>query len=73
VLISVDLPKPVWPGGSATTIKRETRLTDADDVELEAALQQLLLNLRRDAVEADMALGVDGGRLGAEHGHCRLL
>lgn len=34
--------------------------TNADDVELEAALQQLLLNLRSDAVETDMGLGEDG-------------
>ncbi len=38
--------------------------TDADDVELEATLEQLALNLRRDAVETDMAVGVDGGLLG---------
>lgn len=37
-------------------------LTDADDVELESPLQELPLNLRSDAVEADMALGIDGLR-----------
>ncbi len=35
--------------------------TNADDVELEAALEQLALDLGCDAVETDMALGVDGG------------
>lgn len=41
------------------------RLTNADDVELETTLQELLLNLRSDAVETDMALGVDSvGRSG---------
>lgn len=35
-------------------------LTNADDVELETTLQELALDLRRDAVETNMALGVDG-------------
>lgn len=35
------------------------KLTDADDVELEATLQELALDLAGDAVETDMALGVD--------------
>jgi len=39
--------------------------TNADNIELEAALQELALNLRGDAVETDMALGEDSGR-----GHC---
>jgi hypothetical protein len=34
-------------------------LTDADDIELEATLEELALDLRRDAVEADVALGED--------------
>jgi hypothetical protein len=34
--------------------------TDADDIELKSTLQELALNLGRDAVETDMALGVDG-------------
>lgn len=33
----------------------ELERTDADDVELESALQELALNLRCDAVETDMA------------------
>lgn len=45
-----------------------SRLTDADDVELKAALQQLLLDLVGDAVEADVALGVHRRLLGL---HCR--
>jgi hypothetical protein len=43
--------------------------TNADDVELEAALQQLLLDLRSDAVETDMGLGEDGVG-GLCLGHC---
>lgn len=42
-------------------------LTNADDVELETTLQELLLNLRSDAVETDMALGVNG--VGRSGGH----
>ena len=34
--------------------------TNADDVELETALQELALNLGGDAVETDMAVGEDG-------------
>lgn len=46
----------------AVSGRRGTReLTNADDVELETALKQLALNLGCDAVETDMALGVDGG------------
>jgi hypothetical protein len=41
----------------------QTGLTDTDDIELEAALQELLLNLVGDAVETDVALGEDGRRL----------
>lgn len=36
--------------------------TNTDDIELKAALQQLLLNLGGDAVEADVALGEDALR-----------
>jgi hypothetical protein len=43
--------------------------TNADDVELEAALQQLLLDLRSDAVETDVGLGEDGVG-GLCLGHC---
>jgi hypothetical protein len=42
-------------------------LTNTDDVELETTLQELLLNLRSDAVETDMALGVDS--VGRSGGH----
>ena len=41
--------------------------TNADDVELEATLQKLALNLRGDAVETNMALGVDGRRRHGRH------
>lgn len=39
-----------------------SKRTNADDIELETTLQELLLNLRSDAVETDMALGKDGSR-----------
>ena len=43
-------------------------LTNADDVELEATLDELALDLRGDAVETDVALGVDGGSRHGRHG-----
>lgn len=46
--------------------------TDADDIELEAALEQLALNLGGDAVETDVGLGVDGGRAHGRH-DCELV
>lgn len=47
------------------------RRTDTDDVELETTLEKLLLDLSRDAVETDVALGEDRrGRLGVDRGHC---
>ena len=46
------------------------QLTDADDVELEPTLHEFLLDLAGDAVEANIALGVD--RLLVEGGrHCK--
>jgi hypothetical protein len=36
--------------------------TDADDIELEASLQEFAFNLSGDAVEADVALGNHGVR-----------
>jgi len=41
----------------------KTSLANTDDIELETTLQELALDLRRDAVETDMAVGVDGGLL----------
>lgn len=38
---------------------RETTRTDTDDIELEAALKELALDLGGDAVEADVAVGDD--------------
>jgi hypothetical protein len=38
----------------------ESQLTNADDIELEATLQQLPLNLRSDTIKTDVALGIDG-------------
>lgn len=43
------------------------RRTDADDVELEAALQELALNLAGDAVETDVALGINRSRGNGRH------
>lgn len=39
-----------------------SKLTNANDIELETTLQQLLLDLAGNAVETDVALGVDGSR-----------
>lgn len=58
-------------GGRVSSIQRARQLTNADDVELETTLQQLLLNLRSDAVETDVALGEDGGRGSSGHCVCR--
>ena len=111
VLMSVDLPKPVWPENrnplasvtfayitvhplnatpnpSPPRKKASTRqnaskcteegLTNDDDVELEAALEQLVLNLLSDRVEADIRVRTyllnfngshcekDGGTVGRE-------
>ncbi len=43
------------------------QLTNADDVELETTLQELALDLGRDAVETNMALGENGGRGSSSH------
>lgn len=72
VLMRVDLPRPVCPAqplaqqfsdrlttGCCCCCCVRIELTDADDVELEAPLDELLLNLLGDAVEADIALRVD--------------
>ena len=60
VLIRVDFPRPVWPT-LGVSLRSQSRfleqLTNADDVELKAALEELALNLGSDAVETDMALG----------------
>ena len=40
------------------------KLTNADDIELETALQEFLLNLRSDAVKTDMASWVYRGLSG---------
>lgn len=52
----------------------EIQHTNADDVELKATLQQLLLDLRGDAVETNMASGEDcvGGRGSGGHRCCLL-
>lgn len=61
-----DTSIPVCGRGRSGAINRVLaieatgRLTDTDNIELEAAFEKLALNLGRDAVETDMALGVDG-------------
>ena len=45
-----------------------TRHTDNDNVELETALQELVLNLLRDGVETDVGVGTD--LIGGDGGHC---
>ena len=73
VLMRVDFPRPVWPierveqmltGGGTL---QQTHTND-DHVELEATLQELVLNLRGDAVETNVRRRANlfrGGR-----GHC---
>ena len=65
--MSVDFPKPVWPVRSQYSAPilwsyvetaTETR-TDGDHVELEATLQELVLNLGGDAVETDIGAGAN--------------
>lgn len=78
VLIKVDLPRPVCPvrGLGMMRLKSGRVLwsehTDADDIELEASLQQFLLNLGCDAVETNVAFGEDGLRrvVVRKGGHC---
>ena len=59
VLINVDFPNPVWPSSPscqhALGMEGSGQLTNTNDVELETSLQQLLLYLRCDAVETDVA------------------
>jgi hypothetical protein len=56
-------------------LKYFVRLTNANNIELETALQELLLNLGGDAVETDVTLGEDAlrglglGLLGSGVGH----
>ena len=51
VLMSVDLPKPVWPveylrlDACCNGDRRMSERTNADDVELESPLHELLLDL----------------------------
>ena len=44
-------------------------LTNADDIELETAFQELLFDLLSDAVKADVASGEDSVPLRHCHGH----
>ena len=63
VLIIVDLPSPVWPDervhlrvshACQNAKENANTRTDDDHVELETTLQELVLNLRGDAVETDI-------------------
>lgn len=80
VLIRVDLPRPVCPTrGAASEFVQWARenvpgtaciidLTNANNIELETTLEKLLLDLLGDAVETDVAFGIDGGLLGVHRG-----
>lgn len=75
VLIRVDFPRPVWP--SILDQRRSSHqlyvgLTDADDIELEASLEQLLFDLLGDAIKPNMASGKDRIPLWHRHGHLKL-
>ncbi len=72
VLMRVDFPRPVWPiepGQSSPVHPGHAELTDADDIELESSLQQLLLDLLRDAIKTNMASREDSIPLRHGHGH----
>lgn len=49
--------------------RRIVEHTNADDIELETSLQKLLLDLRRDAIETDVASWENGIPLVHGHGH----
>ena len=81
--MSVDFPKPVWPahvGGHvndvglfvqppwAVAVILEEARTDGDHVELEATLQELVLDLRGDTVETDIRRGANLFSGGLRHG-----
>ena len=73
VLMRVDFPSPVWPvtlGQRHSSCSWNYRLTDADDVELEASLEQLLFDLLGNAIKSNMASGKDSIPLW--HRHCHL-
>lgn len=55
------------------SVDRSREHTNTHDVELESTLQQLALDLRGDAVEADVAAREDSGRIGrgqTSSSHC---
>ncbi len=61
--MSVDFPSPVWPANTACQRHRKADVkktrTDGNDIELESSLEQLVLNLLRNRVKADVGLGAD--------------
>jgi hypothetical protein len=76
VLISVDFPRPVWPiiptnipiSIFPSPFVKQTRThTDDDDIELETALEELVLNLAGNAVKTD--IGVRANLFSS--GHCK--
>lgn len=79
VLIRVDFPRPVWPTRESISLRLSSARrycpthTDTHDIELEATLQQLALDLRGNAVKTDMAMGENSGLLsrscGGSGGH----
>lgn len=61
------LAGPFVDGRRRRQLMGNGRLTNADDVELETTLEELALDLAGDAVETNVALGVDGRRRHGRH------
>lgn len=63
VLMSVDFPRPVCPAFQTVTDRparfRTRRRTNDNDIELEPAFQELVLDLRGNGVETDVGSGTN--------------
>jgi hypothetical protein len=77
VLIIVLFPRPVWPAKQTqhrvSMYNHRRQPTNEDDIKLEAALEELVLDLASDSVETDIRrcanfLGLRSGRCA---GHSR--
>jgi hypothetical protein len=73
VLIMVLFPSPVWPvhrrlSKPHSPQLRVTPLTDKDDIELETTLEELVLDLAGDGLEADIGVRFDLLRRNGGHG-----
>ena len=74
VFIKVDFPSPVWPTNDVSCeigAREAVNHTNADHVELETTFEKFALNLGRNAIETDMALGHHWPLLGRHWGHWR--